>query len=143
MYNDDPKSVLEDIFHEKMYKGTSLALPILGTENNVRNFSKTDITDFRQKFYNDDNSVLVIIGDINPKKMSLELEKLFNKYSIKKDNQNIQQQFVIKKQQRPYLFINYETKMKQTLVKIAFRTFGRNYPYSSVLQLLEEILSSG
>ena len=40
MYNDDPKSVLDEILHEKLYKGTSLEFPIIGTEENIKNLVK-------------------------------------------------------------------------------------------------------
>ena len=40
MYRDDNKSVLDDIMHKRMYRGSSLSMPILGTENNVKKFTK-------------------------------------------------------------------------------------------------------
>jgi len=142
MYNDDPKSVLDEILHEKLYKGTSLELPIIGTEKNIMKFSKKDLDDFKNTFYRDDDSVLVFIGDINPTKLFSNLDKILKKYVKNTPSTCIQQQFIIAKQKIPYLYINY-CDMNQTLVKISFRTFGRNHPYSSIIGFLEEVLSSG
>lgn len=143
MYNDDNKSLLEDIYHEKMYKGKSLAMPILGSEDNVKNFTKKELEEYKKNFYNDDNSVLVIIGNIKLNDITKKLDKLFNRYAKETVSQCIQQQFITIKQKRPFLLITHNENMEQTLVKIAFRTFGRNYPYTTVFQILEEVLSSG
>jgi predicted Zn-dependent peptidase len=143
MYQDDPKTLLDDIFQNKMYKGTSFGMPILGPEENIRSFTKEDLLKFREDYYIDDNSCLVIIGNIDFKKLTIKLEKLFEKLSHDKDSKTIQQQFIITNQKRPYLYIKYDNNMKQTLVKISFKTLGRNNPYSNVLHLIEEILSNG
>ncbi|VVU95191.1 Insulinase (Peptidase family M16) [seawater metagenome] len=143
MYKDDKRAVLEDIYHEKMYKGKSLAMPILGTETNVMNFTKKDLVDYKKKFYRNDNSVLVVIGNVKLKTISTKLDLLFNKFSKEIDEICLPNKIKSYTQERPYLSINYDNNMEQTLVKIVFRTFGRNYPYSEALQILEEILSSG
>lgn len=147
MYKDDHTRVLDDIFNQKMYSNTSLEMPIIGTEKNVKRFTKKDLIDFKEKFYTHDNSILVISGDINIKKLPKQLEKVFTKYAKKfKNPKCVQQQFLITPQKRPYLFIKHIKKpcsLSQTLVYISFRTFGNNHPYSGITDLLADILSNG
>lgn len=38
--------------------------PILGTEKNIKNFSREQVLQFRQKFYNLQNAMLVVAGDL-------------------------------------------------------------------------------
>jgi zinc protease len=43
--------------------------PILGTEENIKSFSQTQLKDFRKKFYNRENALLVIAGDLKKKSL--------------------------------------------------------------------------
>jgi zinc protease len=147
MYKDKHDRVLEEIINKKLYAGTSLEMPIIGYEHNIKKFTKKDLMDFRNKFYSHNNSLLVISGDINIKTISKQIERTFSKYSKNFINPTtIQQQFIITPQKRPYLFIKKISKpcsLHQTLVYITFRTFGNNHPLSIVTDLVADIFSNG
>ena len=67
MYKDKHDRVLEEIINKKLYAGTSLEMPIIGTEENIKKFTKKDLQDFRNKFYSHNNSLLVVSGDFDIK----------------------------------------------------------------------------
>lgn len=147
MYQDKHDRVLEEILNQKLYSNTSLEMPIIGTIDNIKKFTKNDLQDFRNKFYSHNNSLLVICGDIDLKKIGKQVEKTFTKYSKNfKSPRCVQQQFVITPQKRPYLYIrkmNDSCSLNQTLVTIAFRTFGNNHPFSVITDLVADIFSNG
>lgn len=143
MYKDDNKSILDDIMHKRMYRGSSLSMPILGTETNVKKFTKKDLEDYRKKFYVDKTSTLVIIGDVNLNDITKKLNNMFSKFGKTKNQDYHNYCPKLINQIRPFLSITYNSNVEQTLVKIVFRCFGRNAPYVEAIQTLEEVLTSG
>lgn len=147
MYQDKHDRVLEEIINAKLYANTSLEMPIIGTIDNIKKFTKKDLEEFRNKFYSHNNSLLVVCGDINLKTIPNTLKKTFSKYSKNfKNPRCVQQQFVITPQKRPYLYIRKLTDtctLNQTLVYITFRTFGNNHPFSVITDLVADIFSNG
>jgi zinc protease len=53
--------------------------PILGTEKNIKSFSREQLISFRQNNYNLENSLLVIGGDLTKRK---KIEKIINKFEM-------------------------------------------------------------
>jgi zinc protease len=53
------------------------AHPILGREETILNFSQEQLKDFRQKFYNLENALLVVAGDLKDRKVLEEKIKSF------------------------------------------------------------------
>lgn len=67
---------------------------ILGTENNILNFTKEQLISFRKKYYNLSNALLVVAGEITDQPV---LEKTINKFNIPKGPQSKFQKFALKK----------------------------------------------
>ncbi|MBP9674185.1 MAG: insulinase family protein, partial [Bacteriovoracaceae bacterium] len=57
------------------------AHPILGTEKTIKNFSRKQLTDFRNNFYNLSQAFLVVAGDLKEKD---KIEKQIEKYNLPK-----------------------------------------------------------
>jgi zinc protease len=55
------------------------AHPILGREDTIKNFSREQLIDFRTRFYNTNNAMLIVAGDIQNSK---ELEEVINEYQM-------------------------------------------------------------
>jgi zinc protease len=55
------------------------AHPILGTEKTIKNFSRKQLTDFRNKFYNLSNAMLIVAGDLKHKN---KLIQIIQKYKL-------------------------------------------------------------
>ena len=51
------------------------AHPILGSEKSIRNFDRGQLLDFRKRFYNRDNALLVVAGDLKEKNKVIEMLK--------------------------------------------------------------------
>ena len=70
--------------------------PILGTPKTILNFTRKQLTEFRNSFYNTSNAMLVVAGDFNESKMGNLIQKykmpkgpisLFPKFNLKKKPQ--------------------------------------------------------
>lgn len=62
-----------------MYKGSKLGsrFPI-GTEETIQAFSAESVREFYEKWYSPENMVLVVVGDIDPKQLELQIYKAFH-----------------------------------------------------------------
>jgi zinc protease len=59
--------------------------PILGNEKTIKNFSQSQLKQFRNEFYNRENCMLVIAGDLLQKE---KIEKLINSFNLPKGNES-------------------------------------------------------
>ncbi len=75
---DNPNQYSFQRMQDAAFNG-GYAHPILGTENNIKNFSRKQLIDFRKKFYNSKNAFLVVAGDLKNRK---SLESTINKYKL-------------------------------------------------------------
>lgn len=76
MYKDSPVENIYDKFHNYVFDGNSLGHNILGTSNEIKNFSTKDILEFRNKNYSNNRIVLSIVGNLTIQKV----ESLVSKY---------------------------------------------------------------
>ena len=74
--NDSPQSYLWFLAQKFIYNNHPLSRDILGMEESVLGFTKSDFLTFKNRYYNSSNYIFVVVGDITKDK-ALEL---FNKY---------------------------------------------------------------
>jgi len=67
--------------------------PILGREDTINNFSQSQIKEFREKFYNLENAMLVIAGDL---KNRSELEEKISSFKLPSGKKSEFQSFELK-----------------------------------------------
>ena len=76
MSEDTPEDLCLDKLSEAYFGSQGLGRTILGPKKNVKNFKKSDILDYKSKYYNADNIVVSFAGNIT----ALKAEKLVEKY---------------------------------------------------------------
>lgn len=76
---DTPEDLIFDKFESNIYKGNSLAYPVIGTEANVRNFSREQLFKFIDDFYGFDNLIITASGAIEHEKVVKFAEKHMEK----------------------------------------------------------------
>lgn len=76
MSEDSPEDVLSDLHSHAIYENDSISYPILGTRENIQNFSRKEIMEYVQKYYIPENSVLSICGNVDDNIVNL-IEKYF------------------------------------------------------------------
>lgn len=77
MYLDSPEDAVYDLLYETIYKDTPLSLSVLGTEDSLNSLSREDIVDYYHKYYNPENMVISVAGNIKSKEIIKILEEKF------------------------------------------------------------------
>ncbi|MCJ7855824.1 insulinase family protein [Lachnospiraceae bacterium NSJ-143] len=77
MYDDDPEERVQDILQNIIWNGSSLAHPILGTEETISNFNSNKIKEYFKSHYRNDNTVISAVGNFKTEEMLEKLERVF------------------------------------------------------------------
>lgn len=65
MYEDSPEDLVHDKMSEIIFKNSSMAYNILGTEENIKTFDKEKILKYMKKHYSPKNTVVSIAGNFD------------------------------------------------------------------------------
>lgn len=79
-YKDSPSEDVYDRFEEKLFRGHSLSMPILGTPQSVRATSAEELRRFYKEKFVPGSMVFTIVADIDEKRMEADLLKTFDKF---------------------------------------------------------------
>jgi len=82
-YLDNPSEQIFDDFEAQIFEGHPLATNILGSEEIVNSFSKSDVFRFMKRNYRLDNIVISSVGNISLKKLVKLLEQHFESVNLK------------------------------------------------------------
>lgn len=120
MSKDNPEEFLIDDFFEKYYANTCLGLPILGTEQSLKKMTAAAVQEHYQKYYNLDNMILSVAGDVEHD----ELVELAEKLSLgARENSESLESFTERDSVPSNQFIHFVDKeMEQALFMMAFPT---------------------
>lgn len=156
MRSDMPYMKLYANLHAKMFESTPLAREIIGTEENIMNFTKKDFVKFRNEHYRPDNTVFVVTGNFNPTivyKMIADALKSIKKstnekiiresaeLSLKNDRKIIHDNMSL--QTKPFIYLKKNLYIKQVYLMLAFPLFSLYDNHSREIDILSHILTSG
>lgn len=79
-YKDSPSEDVYDRFEEKLFRGHSLSMPILGTPQSVRATSAEELRRFYKEKFVPGSMVFTIVADIDEKRMEADLLRTFEKF---------------------------------------------------------------
>ncbi len=79
-YKDSPSEDVYDRFEEKLFRGHSLSMPILGAPQSVRATSAEELRRFYKEKFVPGSMVFTIVADIDEKRMEADLLRTFNKF---------------------------------------------------------------
>lgn len=140
MYNDDPKSKVDDLLMENMYKGTPAERPTIGFKNTVSAITREDILKYRDNQYKAENTVIGIAGGLPEKKMLEIAQKIGAK--VKEGKWSPQKETKDKKQTVPEMTI-FTKDTDQAHIIVAFRSFDRFDKDVYIANGIANILQSG
>lgn len=83
-YKDSPSELIFDEFEEVLFDGHPIARNILGTPENIKQFSRDDIFRFIERNYHTDQMVISSVGDLSFEKLVRLAEKYFEPMPEKK-----------------------------------------------------------
>lgn len=73
-YNDSPAELIYDEFENLIFQGHPLGHNILGTRQQVQQFTSLDAQRFTQRYYRPDNAIFFVYGDIDFSRLVKNLE---------------------------------------------------------------------
>jgi len=77
MYEDMPMHKVQRIFQEKLFKDNALGRDIAGSIKTVKSFKKKHFVDFRNKYYQAKNLLVVVAGDVDKKNVIDKINSSF------------------------------------------------------------------
>ncbi|WP_291632607.1 pitrilysin family protein [Clostridium sp.] len=86
MSEDSPEDVLADLHTKAIWNTDSISLPILGTMNTVKSFSRKMLIEYIDSYYIPENSVISISGKFDMKNIESLVQKYFGKWNCKNKN---------------------------------------------------------
>jgi len=142
MYLDNTSRSIYDFIISEIFKGTPLEKNIIGTDINIKKFTKEDITNFR-KLYTVENSLLVIAGNFEKNNV---IEIIKNK--IKDNNFNhsklddIQISYNVNSS-KPNVYIIPNKNMNQSYLYVSYYFQNLTFQEECILNFLSFYLSAG
>lgn len=140
MVGDDVEELTHEKISELYFTGSTLSKPILGPEENIRRFTRDDLTGYINRHYFPANVVISVAGNYEEAKLVDMMEQYFGSYSrgAKKEADQCENPF------RPERRSEFFTKdVEQTHLCLAFpgTTFADDERFS--LAVLNNVLGGG
>jgi predicted Zn-dependent peptidase len=143
MYQDNITRTLFDYIISQIFKGTPLERPIIGTEFNIKKFTKDDVTDFRQ-LYTIENSLLVIAGNFEKNNVIKIIKDSIKdtKFNHSKNDEPIIT-YSINKSTKPGIYIIPNQSQSQSYLFLSFYFDKLSKEEMIILKFISYYLSSG
>ncbi len=134
-YQETPYEQIFDDFEGQIFKGHSLGHPILGTENSLRNFKKSDLLKYTGRQYDPSSMVFAVCGNIDKSRLLEMVEKYFGHHP-KHKKASPRMSF------RKYTprAVSQERSVNQLHYIAGRPAYGINHPHRYALVLLNNIL---
>jgi predicted Zn-dependent peptidase len=139
MYQDLPHREVHEVLNELLYGDQPAGWRVIGSEDNVRSFTREQLVAYRQAHYVSAASAVVVAGSFDESTITAKIEKLFaNMPSTAKQGKLA----VIEKQTEPLIRIKFK-ETDQTHIALALRTFSIFDSRMAAMNVLSTILGRG
>jgi len=119
MYKDDYLERAAELLNKIMYPNQLAGEAIIGTTKTLNSIKQQDFFDYYNKHYVPSKTVVVVAGNIDPKKIQKQIQNIF---SHLKKSPSVKKSKTQWTQTKPVLKISNE-KIDQTHLQIGFRSF--------------------
>jgi zinc protease len=134
----NPQYIFYSKLLEAMFKGTPYSHDALGTRPSFDKTTGPMLREFHDTWYAPNNSILVVVGDVQPQKVFEEVKKLFGDIPSKKLPPRAEINLEAVKPDT----LNLPTDLPYGLAIISFRMPGSDSPDYSASQILSDVLSN-
>lgn len=137
MYDDQPDDAVVDKLHTKIWAGSSLGKPILGTKESLSKIDKKQLVEYFNKNYKVDNTVISFAGNIDRNKAEFYSNKYFGNWKT----ENLEQ-YDTKAVYKP-VNVNIKKNIEQLHLCVAFEGLNIFDERRYVLALLNIAVGGG
>lgn len=87
MYKDNPEDYIFEEFNSLVFKDHPLGRPIIGHENTVNSFKRSDLYNYMEERYQPDNLIVAVAGNTSHDEVVKRVEKLFERQKAGKSTE--------------------------------------------------------
>lgn len=139
MHEDRPMQKTMRMFEECLYDNNSLGRDIAGDKKSVKSICRSDIQDFVNRNYKNDNAVVCVAGHINNEDEIIK--KIQQKLDFK--NKGREDKFQpVKLSQKELKIKSKIQKTEQTHLGLGFPAYSTNDPKKYIVKVLSTVLGS-
>ncbi|MFH0846400.1 MAG: pitrilysin family protein [Patescibacteria group bacterium] len=139
MYRDLPNRQVEEDFLELLYKGQPSGMLLVGTEKNIKKFKQKDFLKYRKERYTAENTLMVVSGKFDEKKIILDIEKHFKDINTSSSPKKKKIKDI---QNKPQVFVRNK-KLDQTHLYLGVRSYDLFHKDTLIVSLLANVLGTG
>lgn len=81
--DNSPVGKMIEAFLETAFPGHPYGRPVIGSEQDIRNLTRKDVSDFFKTFYTPDRITVAIVGDVDPTDVKRLAETYFGRYQTR------------------------------------------------------------
>ncbi len=147
--DDNPQSYLYEVANATAYQTSPYRFPVIGWMHDLDNMTIDDLKAWYEKYYAPNNSIVVVVGDVNPDDVYALAKKYFgslpkgepinNTPEIEVEQQGMKQVTLKRPAELPYLMMAYKTP-SETPDKLQSEGYDIE-PYA--LEVLAGVLDGG
>ena len=138
-YNDSPAELIYDEFENLIFRGHPLGHNILGTRQQVQQFTSLDARRFTQRYYRPDNAIFFVYGNVDFSRLVKNLEVRCERLEVRDYTRHTPQPQDISLISNPSQLAT-ETSHHQAHVMLGVQTFNYDDPRRMPLFLLNNML---
>lgn len=136
MFLDNPLMRIPFLFEEVLYLNNSMGWDISGTKETMGSVRRKDFMDYYKKYYTGNNTIVVVAGNFDEKKINNKIKKYFN---YTNQNKKIKQTKAYDKQSKPGVLLKYK-KTDQSHLCLGARGYKAGHKDRYILNVLSVIL---
>jgi len=139
MYEDRPQSKVSQVLAELMYGDQPAGRDIAGTKKTVSSFTRKDIVNYHKNKYTPENTLVVVAGNFDTKKIEKQVKETFGvmknkKAPVKSRTKVLQKSSAVR--------IHHKAS-EQTHIILSFHAYNRFDPKRKTANLMAHILGGG
>ena len=140
MYDDDPSSVAMENLQASLFRGTPLAMPVIGTEKSLLAMTASDLREYIASHYTPSRTVVVVVGDFDPAACRRAVE---SRFCHSRRRGASPKRAAVRLVSPPTPEVTVKRDIKQTQLALGFRTGGMEDDSRYALSVLDGVLGRG
>lgn len=139
MYDDRPQSKVGQVIAELMFGDQPAGRDIAGTKKTVSSFTRKDIVDYHSKKYTPENTLVVVAGKFDIKKIEKQVKETFGE--MKKKKPPVKSRTKVAQKSAAVRILH--KKSEQSHMVLSFHAYNRFDPKRKTSNLMAHILGGG
>ena len=146
-YENRPAGKLYLAMMQEVFKGTPYGGSVIGSKEDLLSLTKEQVEKFYKRFYTPDNAIIVVAGNVNPKKTYYLIEKLYGNLAKSKNLAKFKKEKNSPEKYQSWGKFGREIKLNGAtpvpIFNMAFKGEALGTRKSFVMDILSTILGSG